>query len=56
MTTAYAFVWISSATAISVGVYITKSAEPLWALFIPGLVSFHTEDKDEKEKTGEKEE
>jgi hypothetical protein len=38
--TAWAFVWISCALAISTAIYITKSANPLWALLIPACISF----------------
>ncbi|SDJ76709.1 hypothetical protein [Salimicrobium halophilum] len=38
-TTAYAIVWISSAIAISTGIFITESLVALWALLIPALVS-----------------
>lgn len=43
--TAYAFAWIATAVAVSVGVYITKSASPLWALLIPAGISFSVSDK-----------
>ncbi|MFS1518593.1 hypothetical protein V1503_19330 [Bacillus sp. SCS-151] len=33
--TAYAMSWIATVLAVSVGIIITKSAIPLWALIIP---------------------
>ncbi|CEQ01586.1 Uncharacterised protein [[Clostridium] sordellii] len=36
---AYAIVWISVAVAISVAIYITRSATPLWGFLFPGFVS-----------------
>jgi hypothetical protein len=47
ITTAYAFIWISVAIAISVGVYVSKSATPLWALLIPACISVSSGDKEE---------
>lgn len=38
--TAYAFIWISSAVAISVAIIMTGKIGALWALFIPALVSY----------------
>lgn len=34
-TTAYACAWLATAIAISVGIYITKNANCLWALIFP---------------------
>jgi hypothetical protein len=42
--TAYAFAWIATALAVSVGIYITKSANPLWTLLIPACISFSVSD------------
>ncbi|MCO4850563.1 hypothetical protein [Bacillus vallismortis] len=39
-TTTYAVIWISTALAASVGIIVTKSALPLWALFIPMIIPF----------------
>ncbi|MCY9377345.1 hypothetical protein MOF34_20290 [Bacillus sp. T17B1] len=39
-TTPYAVIWISTALASSVGIIVTKSALPLWALFIPMIIPF----------------
>jgi uncharacterized protein (DUF983 family) len=33
--TAYAIIWIVTALAVSVAIWTTKSADPLWAMFIP---------------------
>jgi hypothetical protein len=47
MTTAYGLVWISIGLAVSVAVFVTKSASPLWAFLIPACISFsHNDDKD----------
>lgn len=35
---AYAMAWFSTAIAVSVGMYYTKSAWCLWALLIPALL------------------
>ncbi len=45
---AYALIWISVAFAISVAIYVTKSAIPLWALIFPGLISFGSGEDKEK--------
>jgi len=37
-TIVYAFAWISTAVAVSVAVYITKSAKPLFAMIIPAFI------------------
>lgn len=39
-TTAYAIVWVSCSLAITVAIYITKSASPLWGLIIPTLIRY----------------
>lgn len=49
---AYASMWISTAAAVSVGIWVTHSAWCLWAMFIPAMVkaSFGVkENEDEKE-------
>lgn len=38
--TAYAFIWISTALAVSVAIIITENIGALWAFFIPALVSY----------------
>lgn len=45
-TTTYAFIWISSAVAISTAIIVTGKIGALWALFIPSLVSYHSDDKE----------
>lgn len=35
---AYAMAWVSSAIAVSCGIYFTHSAWCLWALLIPALI------------------
>lgn len=38
----YGMIWVATAIAISVGIYVTKSAMPLWAFIFPGCVNIHT--------------
>lgn len=48
---AYALMWISTAEAVSVGLWVTHSAWCLWAMIIPAMVkaSFGVkENKDEE--------
>lgn len=47
---AYALAWISTATAVSVGIYYTDNPKCLLALFIPALIRVSTRD-DKKEKS-----
>lgn len=42
--TAYAMIWISVATAVSVGIIATGNLGALWALFIPAFVSLSGND------------
>ena len=35
---AYAMAWLSTAIAVSVGIYFTHSALCLWALLIPAFI------------------
>ena len=37
---AYACAWIATSIAVSVGIIISKSVYPLWAMFIPLFISF----------------
>lgn len=37
---AYAVIWIATALAVSVAIWVTKSASPLWAMFIPLFINF----------------
>jgi hypothetical protein len=46
-TTAYAFAWVATAVAVSMAIYITRSASPLWAMLIPACISFSSSDKKE---------
>ena len=50
---AYAIAWISTAAAVSVGMYYTHNPKVLWALLIPALIRVTRSDKD-KEKEKEK--
>lgn len=43
-TTAYALIWVSVATAVSVGIITTGYLSALWALFIPAFVSYSGSD------------
>ncbi|MBS4200293.1 hypothetical protein KHA93_11690 [Bacillus sp. FJAT-49732] len=45
-TTAYAFIWISSAIAISVAIIVTGKIGALWALLIPALVSYNSDNEE----------
>ena len=44
LTTVYAMIWLAAALAISVAIFVTKSATPLWALFIPAFVSMEAKE------------
>lgn len=41
----YAAIWISVGVAVSVGIYVTKSADCLWAFLIPLLVNIRISKK-----------
>ncbi len=41
--TVIAITWITTAVAVSLAVYITKDATPLWGMIIPALVSYKHE-------------
>lgn len=45
---AYGLAWISTAIAVSIGLYYTKSANCLWAMFIPACVSVKSNKDDEE--------
>ncbi|MGG3890242.1 hypothetical protein [Metabacillus fastidiosus] len=45
MTTAYALAWLSTGIAVSVGIFVTGSAVPIWGMLIPACVSFKSDDK-----------
>ena len=38
---AYIMAWVSTSIAASVAVYVTKSAHPLWVMFIPVLININ---------------
>ena len=42
---AYACAWIATSIAVSVGIIISKSVYPLWAMFIPTFISFECKSK-----------
>ncbi|SKC62176.1 hypothetical protein [Maledivibacter halophilus] len=42
---AYGLVWISTSIAVSTAICITKSAIPLWTMFIPLFVNMSTGSK-----------
>lgn len=44
-TTAYATIWLSVAAAVSVGIIVTGTLMPLWALIIPLMVSLTGEER-----------
>ena len=41
---AYSMMWISVSLAVSVAVYITKSAAPLWTFLIPAMIRVSSDD------------
>lgn len=48
---AYASIWISTAAAVSVGIWVTHSAWCLWALILPAMaqVSFVIKENEDEE-------
>ena len=46
---AYASAWVSTATAVIVGIYLTESAWCLWALLIPLGINMQRKTDDSKE-------
>ena len=44
---AYAACWIATAISIIVAMLITRSAVPLWALFIPAMITFRSKDEED---------
>ena len=48
---AYAFAWISTAIAVSVGIYYTHSIYCLWFMLIPAFMSVKTKEDSEKGDT-----
>lgn len=44
LTTVYAMIWISVATAVSVGIIATGNLGALWALLIPAFVGLSVND------------
>ena len=50
---AYGCAWIATGITVSIAVYITKSASPVWAMLIPSFITIsskHSDDKDKKIK------
>ena len=43
----YGMAWLATGIAVSIGIFTTKSASPLWAMLIPCCISLST--KDDKE-------
>ena len=41
---AYVMAWVSTGLVVAVAVNITKSAVPLWALFIPAMIRVGSKD------------
>ncbi|HCL4447103.1 TPA: hypothetical protein N2D16_002708 [Clostridium botulinum] len=39
---AYGMMWLATSIAVSAAIFITKSATPLWAMFIPSFVSIES--------------
>jgi len=51
---AYGIAWLATGIATSVGIYITKDANCLWAMLIPGMISLSSKgDKTNKEEIEE---
>jgi hypothetical protein len=36
---AYGMIWMATAVAVGIGIWITKNPNCLWAMLIPGLIS-----------------
>ena len=49
---AYAMAWLSTAIAVSCGIYYTHSAWCLWALFIPACIKV-TKDREDEDNNEE---
>jgi hypothetical protein len=43
---AYGLAWLSTGIAVSVAIWVTKSATPLWAMLIPGCLSISNSKRD----------
>jgi hypothetical protein len=48
-----AIVWVSVTVAVSVGIVITQSATPLWALIIPACISYSSKPNEKEEEKEE---
>lgn len=48
---AYGCAWIATGITVSIAVYITKSASPVWAMLIPSFISMSSKRSDDKDKT-----
>lgn len=48
---AYGCAWIATGITVSIAVYITKSASPVWAMLIPSFISMSSKRSDEKDKS-----
>lgn len=46
----YAIAWITVACAVCCGIYVTKSANCLWALVFPLFINYKGSNRDENEK------
>ena len=42
----YGLVWLSVSMAVTIGIYVTKSLTPLWAMLIPLMVSVSSKKDD----------
>ena len=43
---AYACVWIATSASVGIGILVTKSLTPLWAMIIPAMVSVSSKSAD----------
>ncbi|GAA0083356.1 hypothetical protein [Clostridium sp. CTA-6] len=39
---AYGMMWLATSIAVSTAIFVTRSATPLWAMFIPSFVSMES--------------
>lgn len=46
----YGLAWLSTAIAVSVGIYITGSAWCLWAFLLPASISISSKSSDNEDK------
>lgn len=47
---AYGVAWISTAIAVSIGIYYTKDVNCLWALLLPAYIGISSNDNKDSKK------